>query len=82
MPPVYRKPVSSPVSLAAKTEPRWKERALEQLEAALERGLPPARLKDKSLRPLEGERLQRLSERPAVSAPPTPPVQFLDPLEG
>jgi serine/threonine protein kinase/Flp pilus assembly protein TadD len=67
--------------LAARIEPRWKERALEHLDAAIDRGLPPANLKNKILRPLEGDRFKRLTERPAVTPSATPPVWVLDPLE-
>jgi serine/threonine protein kinase/Flp pilus assembly protein TadD len=68
--------------LAARFEPRWKERALEHLDAAIDLGLPPANLKkDKILRPLEGERFKRLTERVAVNAAQTPLLRVLDPLE-
>ncbi len=67
---------------AAKLEPRWKELALEHLEAAIDQGLPPASLKkDKILCLLEGDRFKRLTERPAVNAPQTLPLRILDPLE-
>jgi serine/threonine protein kinase/Flp pilus assembly protein TadD len=68
--------------LAAKIEPRWKERALEHLNAAIDRGLPPGTLlKDKILRPLEGDEFKRLTERPAVEVSQTPVLRVLDPLE-
>jgi serine/threonine protein kinase/Flp pilus assembly protein TadD len=68
--------------LAAKIEPRWQELALDHLDAAIDRGLPPTNLKkDKILRPLEGDRFKRLTERPAVNASQTPVLRVLDPLE-
>jgi tetratricopeptide (TPR) repeat protein len=68
--------------LAARMEPRWKEQALKHLDAAIDRGLPPANLKkDKILRPLEGERFKQLTERPAVNASPPPLLRVLDPLD-
>jgi serine/threonine protein kinase/Tfp pilus assembly protein PilF len=68
--------------LAAKIEPQWKARALDHLKVAVDLGLPPASLKmDPILRPLEGDRFQRLSERPAVNAAPMAPVRILDPLD-
>jgi serine/threonine protein kinase/Flp pilus assembly protein TadD len=67
---------------AAKLEPRWKERALEHVDAAIDLGWPPAELKkNKILRPLDGERFQRLTDRPAVNAPQTLPLRILDPLD-
>ncbi len=69
--------------LAAKIEPRWKERAFDHLASALDLGLPPSRLKiDIILRPLHGPEFTRLTERPAVNTTPVPPVRVLDPLEG
>jgi hypothetical protein len=68
--------------LASKIEPRWKELALEHLEAAIDRGLPPTDLKkDPVLRLLAGDRFKRLTERPAVNASPTHNPRVLDPLE-
>jgi tetratricopeptide (TPR) repeat protein len=68
--------------LAAKIEPCWKERALEHIDAAIDRGLVPATLiKDRGFRPLEKDLLKRVIERPAVNSSPTHPVRVLDPLE-
>jgi serine/threonine protein kinase/Flp pilus assembly protein TadD len=69
--------------LAARIEPRWKERALEHLDAAIDRGLPPASLKtDRILRPLDGAVFKRLTERPAVKSSQSPVPRVLDPLQG
>jgi len=69
--------------LAEKIEPRWKERALAHLDAAIDRGLPPANLKnDRILRPLHGAEFKRLTERSAVKSSQTPLVRVLDPLQG
>jgi serine/threonine protein kinase/Tfp pilus assembly protein PilF len=69
--------------VAEKIEPRWRELALEHLEAALDRGLPPADLKMHAiLQPLHGDQFKRLTERPAVKSAQTLLARFLDPLEG
>jgi serine/threonine protein kinase/Flp pilus assembly protein TadD len=68
--------------LAEKIEPAWKEKALEHLSAAIDRGLTPTALRtDKFLLPLRGEQFRRLTERAAVQVPQTPIVRVLDPLE-
>jgi hypothetical protein len=65
--------------LAAAVEPRWDDLAFEHLNAAIERGVPPASLKDdRILRPLHGDaRFRRLLERPVVSAPPIYTLRLL-----
>jgi tetratricopeptide (TPR) repeat protein len=70
-------------TLANKIEARWKEEALGHLDAAIDRGLPPSNLEiDEILRPLDGGRFKRLTERPAVKSAETPLVRILDPLQG
>jgi serine/threonine protein kinase len=68
--------------LAAEIEPRWRELAFDQLDAAVDRALPPANLKiNEILQPLHGARFKRLTERPAVKSAQTPLVRVLDPLQ-
>jgi serine/threonine protein kinase/Tfp pilus assembly protein PilF len=68
--------------LGAKIEPRWKERALQHLGAAIDRGLPPANLKiDPILLPLHGAGFTRLTERSAVGSAQASLARVLDPLK-